>query len=751
MSVLNDDKMVLEKGRKNTLKDAKASLRDQLVTKLVKKLEDDNVGQKISKLWLAGNANRAEWLDRQSEYLASWDNHIGADADDSSVNPSSTSNLHLPTLFIVVKTLHARFLQAILGVDPPFNIKARTEAFVDRVPVITDTLAYALKRWMNYNRGAEQEIDKWVWSWVATGSGIIKQGWDVEYTRFVDVQKVPKPSAPKFVIKEDGTEEVVPQPDKMVEKEVEVTEKCFDGPICKFVEVEDLLIVGGDGDPDRADAVIHRDYLDSSQLWTLADRGVFDYDAVEAVIQGGGDHEVASDQSGLKQQRADSAGNAMPDNDNDHERYELLEAYMRYDADGSGIFTDIIAWIHPRSARILRATYLRRVNKAGERPFRKVDFYLRNGQEYGVGIVEILYPLAKEMDAMHNMRIDFGLMSNMPFGFYRPSSSIEAETISYEPGTLIPVDNPQSDVFFPNIGNRTTFGFQEEAALQQMVDRVTSISDLNLGLVGANQGATRTATGARLVAGEASANLDVFLRRLNRGWRRFIEYLLHSLQQRIPPGLSFRVTGETGEDYWRYVDNDKHIAGDFDVEVSENSASSNKQIQQDIAQQIIQLTSNPMDIQLQIVSSNNRYAALKNYLQALGVKEYGRYITKPAGYSLALSPEEEANRILRGVPVPVTPEMDHQGFIEFFKMIVDNDELLGQFNEEQTVMLAQQAKQHEAMASAVAAAQAQAANVAQMRNNAQLSQQQAPVAGTALPSPQGGAPGAPPAPAGSGI
>ena len=312
MSVLNDDKMVLEKGRKNTLKDAKASLRDQLVTKLVKKLEDDNVGQKISKLWLAGNANRAEWLDRQSEYLASWDNHIGADADDSSVNPSSTSNLHLPTLFIVVKTLHARFLQAILGVDPPFNIKARTEAFVDRVPVITDTLAYAPKRWMNYNRGAEQEIDKWVWSWVATGSGIIKQGWDVEYTRFVDVQKVPKPSAPKFVIKEDGTEEVVPQPDKMVEKEVEVTEKCFDGPICKFVEVEDLLIVGGDGDPDRADAVIHRDYLDSSQLWTLADRGVFDYDAVEAVIQGGGDHEVASDQSGLKQQRADSAGNAMP-------------------------------------------------------------------------------------------------------------------------------------------------------------------------------------------------------------------------------------------------------------------------------------------------------------------------------------------------------------------------------------------------------------------------------------------------------
>lgn len=731
MSVLNNDKLVLEKGRKNTLKDAKASLRDQQVAKLAKKLEDDGVGQKISKLWLSGNANRTEWLDRQSEYMASWDDYIPAEAGGSA--SQSTSNLHLPTLFVVVKTMHARFLQSILGVDPPFNIKARTEAFVDRVPLITDTLSYALKRWANHNRGVEQELDKWVWSWVSTGSGIIKQGWDVEYTRFLDVQKVQKAAAPKFEVLEDGTERVVPQT-KMVDEEIEVTKKVFDGPTCKFVQVEDFLIVGGEGDPDRADCVIHRDYLDSSQLWTLSDRRIFDKDAVEQVINSGPDNATSNDMSGLKQQRADSSGQAMPDTENDHDRYEVLEAYMRYDADGSGIFTDVVVWVHPRSGRILRATYLRRINKAGERPFRKIDFYVRNGQEYGVGIVEILYPIAKEMDAMHNMRIDWGLMSTMPFGFYRPSSSLQAETLHYEPGTLIPVDNPQTDVFFPNLGNRTTFGFQEEAALQQMIDRVTSISDLNLGLTNGQQGATRTATGARLLAGEASANLDVFLRRLNRGWRRFVEYLLHSLQQRIPAGLSFRVTGEAGDDYWRTVASDDMIAGDYDIEVSENSANSNKQIQQDIAQQILQLTSSPLDIQLQIVSASNRFAALKNYLQALGIKEWGRYITKPAGYSLSLSPEEEANRILRGIPVPVTPEMDHQGFLDFFKMIVDNDELLGQFNEEQTVLLAKQAKQHEAMASAVAAAQAQAANAAQMRTNAQLSQQQTPVAGAAIPA-----------------
>lgn len=728
MSILNDDKLVLEKGRKNTLKDAKASLRDQQVAKLAKKLEDDGVGPKIRKLWLAGNANRSEWLDDQDEYMSGWDDFIQADT--GSAASTSYSNLHLPTLFIVVKTLHARFLQALLGVDPPFMVKARTEAAVDQVGMITDTLSYAIKRWANYNRGVHRELDRWLWSWVAKGSGIVKQGWDVEYTRYLDVQMVEKADAPKFTVNPDGTETVTPRT-KMVEKEIEVTKKCFDGPTCKFVQVEDLLIVGGEGDPDRADVVIHRDYLDSSQLWTLADRGIFDYDNVEDVIHSGPDNEVSNDTSGMKQHRAENSGNASPDNENDHDRYEILEAYMRYDADGSGIFTDVIVWVHSRTGKIMRATYLRRVNKAGERPFRKIDFYVRDGQEYGVGIVEILYPIAKEMDAMHNMRIDFGLMSTMPFGFYRPSSSIEAETISYEPGTLIPVDNPQTDVMFPNLGNRTSFGFQEEAALQQMIDRVTSISDLNLGLPSGQQGATRTATGARLVAGEASANLDVFLGRLNLGWQRFIEYLLHSLQQRIPPGLSFRVTGEAGNDYWRTIRDEKQIQGDFDIEVTANTASSNQQIQQDIAQQILQITSNPLDIQLQLVTAENRYNAVKNYLQALKIKEYGRYVSKPAGWSLRLSPEEEANRILRGIPVPVTPDMDHEGFLNFFKLILDNDELLGQFDENQTVLLAQQAKQHEAMAAAVAAAQAQAANAAQMRNNAQMSQQQAPVAGTA--------------------
>jgi hypothetical protein len=642
--------------------------------------------------------------------------------------------------------MHARFFQALTSVDPPFSLKARTEAFYERVPMIADTMRYAVNDWANQNRGIEEELDKWLWSWITAGSGIIKWGWDCIYTRFMDVALVEEDAPPKEVVSPEGKLILVPQK-RMVEKEVEVTKKIFEGPICQFRELEDIIILGGGGNPDKADAVLECDWLDGSQLWTLVDRKVFDENAVRKTIESGSDMPSQQSHNAKKVDQSMESGQASPDHDMDHDKYQIIEAHLRYDVDGNGIFSDIVVWVHKKSRALLKATYLHRMNKAGERPYKKIDFHLRNGQEYGVGIVEMLFPLSKELDAMHNMRIDFGLISVMPFGFYRASSSINPETINLEPGALIPVDNPQQDVYFPQIGNRSVFGFQEEQALQSMVERLTAISDMNLGVIG-GQGIARTATGARVLAGESSANLDVYLRRLNRGWKASLEYLLHMLQQRIPPGLSFRVTGDAGNDYWRQIKSQADVAGDFDIEVSPNTATSNKQIQEQNAQEILQLTSNPLDIQLQIITPANRYEALKNYMQAKGYKDFGRFIQKPQGYHRSLTPEEEANRVLRGIETEVYPEDDHEGFIAFFDHIMENDELLGQFDEAQTVALALQARRHKRMLEALKQMQAQAANAQQMQLNAATSQMQAPaglnpMAGGTSGQTNGGAAGSP--------
>jgi hypothetical protein len=709
-----DDKKPVQDGRKNKLKDVEASLSDQIPAKLAAKLEEMKIGTLVKTLWYKGQSDRHEVLERQRMYLQDWDEFLESSAEGPF---NGSSSLHIPMPLWVCKTFHARFYQAIMGSDPCFQAKATNPGNVDRVPLVQDTMRYALGSWMNEGDGAEAVLDQWVWDWVTTGIGIVKQRWEVKYQRFVGVEKYAKPGVPRVVQNEDGSERLEPTYE-VAEREKTITKKCFEGPWSENKHLEDVVCIGH-LDPQKADHVLERCYLTASEMWTLVDRKIFREEQVKQVITSGPNSQSGGVGAEIKQQRASNAGQGAVDTEADLDRYEVIEAYLRLDVDGSGINSDIVAWVHLNTGAILRASYLYRINSRGKRPFFQTIFHMRDNGRQPIGLLEMLHPLSVEMDAMHNMRIDFGMLATMPFGFYRPTSSIEAETLSLEPGALIPLDNPQTDVYFPNLGNRTAFGMQEEAALLNMVERVTSISDLSLGIIG-GQGATRTATGTRALVGEASANLDIYLRRFNRGFKSYLGYLFDMLKKRIPPGLSFRVTGENGQDYWRQVrDAEYDLYGEYDFELSPNSANSNQQLQQETAQMVLQLTSNPLDYQLGIFTPLERYEAIKNVLQSRGVKDYGRFIKKPAA-SRIYTPEEEANRILLGVQVPVTPEQDHEGFLNYVEYIMGSDELLGQFNEEQTVMLAQQAQKHQQMLQAMNQMAAQQANQMQMRMNASM-------------------------------
>ncbi len=732
-----DDKKVLD-NKRTKLKDATVSLRDRQLTALRNKLIEMGAGQMVVKDWQTSNSQRQEWLDKQETYLKDWDEFVESSAEGPF---SNSSTLHLPMVFQTVKSLHARFQQALLGIEPYFSLKPRTEAYVERVQGISALMQYTLKDWINQYAGVDEIVDRWLWDWCTTGCGLLKAGWTTEYESYVDVINAPFKTV-EHRPGPNGTTQAVPVT-KFKEEEVNVNKMVYTGPTAVDLRPEDLAIIGGKGDVQQADKVIHRDWLNASKLWTLSDQGIFDEDAVRCAIESGDNPVSGSQASNIKQMRSEHAGSAVLDTSIDLDKYEILEGHYKMDVDGNGINSTIVMWVHAKTGEILRASYLRRMNKSGKRPFFKIDFYKRADQTYGMGLVEILHPIAVELDAMHNMRIDFGTLSVMPIGFYRPTSSLEPMKLKLEPGVLIPVDNPATDIVFPQMGNRTTFGYQEEQALGTMVERLTGVNDMTLGVMSGNQGAARTATGARALLGESNANLDVHLRRLQTGWKQFLKFLLSMLQTRIPNGFAFRVTGEAGEDYWAQIKNVEDIDGEYDFEIAANSASSNMSIQQENANQVVQILSNPLNIQMGIVTPSNMYEAVKAQMKAMQIKDFGKFIQKPQNYSISISPEEEANRILRGIPVQVTPNMDHDGFIAYFQEIYNSDELLGQFNEQQTIALAKQSQAHEQMKKALQDAAAQQANAQQMRTNAQQSAQQAPpgmnpMQRPAVPSGQGG-------------
>lgn len=724
-SVINNDAVVAQEGRDVTFEGEvpKVSLKDQIPKKLLKKLNEQNVGELVSSIWTLGNANRTEWLESQRALLAEFEEFM----EPIYKAPYSwSSTLHLPVSYTLCRTFHSRMLAAMLNMDPPFTVIARKEANSDRAPLVQELMRYAVKEWSNCYKGIEEPLDAWVWKWVTSGRGILKYKWEERFSRFIDVVNVPKPGPNRIEVGADGREVVIPTVE-MVEEERERVIPSFIGPWVEAKQQEDVLIVGGNGDVDEADAVIEQIMMTASELWTLVDRGVFDRAAVEEIIAGGPDNESGSTTGMIKQERAEINKSGSLDVTFDLDRYRILEAYIKKDVDGSGINSDLIVWIGASSKKIVRGTYLHRVSKTGKRPYAIIDFHRRTDTNNPVGLVELTYTLCKEMDTQHNLKIDFGLLSTLPFGFFRASSSMQQETMPLEPGAMIPLDNPQSDVYFPNLGNRTVFGMQEEQVLYSYIERMTSVSDLSLGVLGA-QGAARTASGARIVAGESNTNLDIYLKRMTRGFRKLLHGIFEMVQDRMPAGLEFRILGDDGQQYFKQIHERTEIAGSYDFELEASSANSNRQIQLDTAAQVYQLTSNPLDYQLGLYTPEERFNAIKNQLQAMNVKNWSKFVRKPAS-TRRYTPEEIANRVLAGVDVPLDPTQDLAGLIEYIQYIIDHDELLGQFQQEQAIALARKQQEAQQLMDAMKAQQAQAANIQQQRQNAAQSQQQSGAGG----------------------
>ncbi len=705
------------------------SKRDKICDKLIKKLRKENVGEFLASKWFQANADRAEWLKRQEQLLQEYDEFL-VDIYPKSFDWSST--IHLPISFTVAKTYHARMFAALMDLDPPFTTVARQSANVDRARLVQELMRYSLKSWCNEYQGVEDAVDRWLWDWVTAGVGILKGRWHTKYSRYYDIVERKVPTTKAQVNAESGLLEYVPS-FKIEESEEEITKKLFAGPMLERVSYEDLVIVGGEGDPQKADFVAQSQMMTASEMWTLADEGIFDETAVENIIAGGAKKNASDATQTIKQERALQAGVSNSQATAETDRYRVIEAYCKLDVDGSGISADIVVWMNPESRELLHANYLYRREPSGLIPYFKIDFYKRNGQVYGIGIIELLYSLSKEMDAMHNIRVDTGILTSMPFGFYRPTSSMTEETLPISPGAMIPLDNPQTDIFFPNLGGRTGFGLQEEQNLNSWIERLTSISDLSLGLLGA-QGAARTATGARALVGEANANLNIFVRRMNAGWKRALNYTFNLLQRKLEPGFQFRLFGDDGDAYWAQIPDREALAGMYDFELESNSANSNKSLQVETANQIYQMTANPIDMQLGLISPAERFEAVKNLLQQMGVKDWSRYIRKPSQIGRQFTPEELANRILAGVAVQLDPSQDLQGFMAYVDHIFEHDELLGQFKEDQAIALAKKRQEAEGILGAMAQQAAQVANMRQQQVNQQVASPGATPAGSITPA-----------------
>jgi hypothetical protein len=127
------------------------------------------------------------------------------------------------------------------------------------------------------------------------------------------------------------------------------------------------------------------------------------------------------------------------------------------------------------------------------RPFVEAAM-IRDGSYWSPGMAEMLIDLEDEVRANHNQATEGAALAMSPPMAYRPASGLTPEMIRIEPGLAIPMDNPGTDMQQIKIGTNLETATWKEQTIQGYAERLTGLSEFQLGRQSDRPNAPRTAT-----------------------------------------------------------------------------------------------------------------------------------------------------------------------------------------------------------------------------------------------------------------
>lgn len=615
------------------------------------------------------------------------------------------SDLHVPFTLIMAKAMHARIFQ-IFSSRNLFSVEANNAGFQDREETIKYFMNWALEKWVNRGMGKKATIDAWITDIVEDGTGILKLMWDQWEDTFIDLEidAEETPQEPSLFADAEGIESEEIGPEVSAKIRNKKTTLIQSAPKIGTISADDFYMPPGQDDVQSSPWVAHKVILRDDDLKLRVKQKRFDKDVVEEALERRATalRDTDDDRRDLKRQFRRLEG---IEDQNARQGKKVIEEHTIYEWYGRAYvnknvedetFTDldempqeVVIWYHGELRKILGWTYLHRISPSGRRPFYKADFMPSKERAFGLGIGELLFSLNNHIDAVHNIKLDNGILSSMQFGMYRAGSSFKPDTFKLRPGDLIPVEDV-NDVKFQNIPYLGSFGENEELTLTGYGEKMLAVNDINLGnLTGKGvAGALRNATGANFIDRQANIQLNPHLDRIARALNSFLSDFFILTRSRMDDELFFRVTGEDGAAVFKDVRRED-LRGDFDFIIDTDIAATSEQEKQQRATLMLQTLLNPTMMQVGVVQPGNLYEAMKEFLLRHQVRNPDAFITKPAGYmGPPLSPETRVFKILMNqianphIEDTVKPEEDHEAALEFYQNFEESDQF-GLFGPEQ--------------------------------------------------------------------
>lgn len=265
----------------------------------------------------------------------------------------------------------------------------------------------------------------------------------------------------------------------------------------------------------------------------------------------------------------------------------------------------IAVWVAYRARKIIKIERLEDLNKDGKRSAVKFGFIEEPGRFYPMGMAEWVRHVQAELDAIHNQRLDAGLLFNVPFGFYKPTAGLKG-VISIEPGKFFPVADP-SGVNMPRSNWQPTFSMAEEQLVKRYAGEQAGLTDAALGMP------TSKRQSASEFVGTASAldlRTEEIVERLLQSLRELLYRILSLYQQFGPRERIFRVGGEEGVQLTKRFEKDR-LSGKILLQMLGDLDMINESAMKETAINMFQLLQNELLVMDGIVRADTRYEAIK--------------------------------------------------------------------------------------------------------------------------------------------
>ena len=446
-----------------------------------------------------------------------------------------SANINVPVTQEMLDGLLARLSKTVLGVEPVVLVKGDDQEGVD-VQFKVERYFDALDRTIHFREAMQDAI----FLGLRDGVGLMKVVWDYRTRKIRTRKHVPVSDALGPIVNP-----ATGRPYKRESIEIEEIIE-WDNVRVLPVELKDFYLLPSHAysiNPIHAKGVAERIWMRWDEIYAKGQSGMYDPAQVDKLKDMTTSSRLYT--LGVNFLEQDTIGGYVTISQTPGlQEYEVFEVVMSYDLDKDGYEEECLFTFCPRYGVMLRAEVLPYWHQM--RPYIAVVPWPRANRFYGFGIPERLESVNRELNAIHNQRLDVVSIRIAPPILVKKSAiTLGNASQPWGPGMRFEVNEtgPQGDITPLHLPDVDPSSFTEENILRQYAERIVGMYDVN---TPRGTGSRRTRAEIGAIQEEGMVRFDRMAKLLQLAIVAAHNQILQLKIQYMPDTEDFEATGPAG-------------------------------------------------------------------------------------------------------------------------------------------------------------------------------------------------------------